>query len=145
MIKEIILVSSIATGAALPLHAQEQKEWKADNADLVIVGRFQTVAVKKRGASLWFEGVITTKEVLFGPPVSGKQLRYKWDCSCCRPSPDLDLMTKQDGIWFFEKRDNGYWTSAGQTCSDPGYRPYNERAEWREYLRTHRIPGPLKL
>lgn len=139
--KEIsILWTSLAVGSALPLHSQE-RHWMAASADLILVGHFQTASVKRKGADWYFQGVITPKEVLFGPSLEGQKLRYQWVCSCCRPSPDLDLLTKKDGIWFFYKAAHGYWTSAAQTCSDPGYRPIEERADMLEYLRRYRRPS----
>jgi hypothetical protein len=116
--------------------AQQQKYWMADHADLIVVGRFQSASERKTSTGYYIEGEIVPKETLFGPPVRRK-LKYEWLCSCCRPSPNFDILTKTDAIWFFMKLRSGHWSSAAQTCSDPGYRPLDERSEVRTYLAAH--------
>jgi hypothetical protein len=105
---------------------------------LIVIGRFQNILVKKKNRHLHFDGTITPAEVLFGPQLAGQKLRYHFVCTCCRPSPDLEIFTRKDDIWFFNKATEGYWTSAGSSCADPGYRPIDQRNEMAEYLKTYR-------
>jgi hypothetical protein len=136
-ILEMLLSSIIAVGVMSVSHSQE-KHLIYRNAELIAVGRFETASAKKVGKEWRFVGLLRPKEVLFGPAILGKTIQYTWACSCCRDSPDLNLLTKNDGVWFFNRGRNRSWTSAAPTCANPGYRPLDERTDVLEYIKAHR-------
>lgn len=111
----------------------------ASDAKIIIVGKLAHVKKTSIAGGWRIEGAIIPSEVLSGTIETNQRLAYDFLCSCCpkAPSPDLDMMTKGQGLWFMIPRDGKRWTSAG-SCSDPGWRPSSERSAFEAFITRHK-------
>jgi hypothetical protein len=115
----------------------------ARSADLVIVGRLGVTFAFPWFDGWHFRGRLRSDEVLFGATKRGVDLDYRFVCSCCPlwPEPPLRAMAGRSALWFLKRTTEGRWESPGN-CFDPGYRPLQDRDDFRKFFMTWRPSLP---
>ncbi|MBI5083758.1 MAG: hypothetical protein HZB13_04065 [Acidobacteria bacterium] len=119
----------------MPLADGAEKYSIAAEAKVVVVGKLGHVKETAVVAGWRIEGTIAATKVIFGVAGDGRKMSYEFLCSCCpkAKAPSVKMMTRQEGLWFLIPKGRG-WTSAG-SCTDPGWRPLEERAAFEEFYR----------
>jgi hypothetical protein len=129
--------------AALALSPQAlrgvEKYAIAADARLVAVANLSRVKKIPIAEGWRIEGWLVTDEILYGAAQRFQKLEYRFSCTCCPalPSPDLKPMTSRSGLWFLIPAGGRSWTSAG-SCSDPGWRPIEERTVFEGFLKKRK-------
>jgi hypothetical protein len=115
----------------------------AADAKCVVVGRLVNAQQTPIAGGWDITGQVFVEDVLFGKVERGSRIPYRFRCSCCvkSPAPDLDSTVKNTGIWFLLPAPQSTWTSAG-SCSDPGWRPVQERRSFSEFLKHRQEQKP---
>jgi hypothetical protein len=139
------IVSSFVLGClAIPARSTE-KYWIAHEAQLIVVGTFNS------GHGFWWTdgwhetGAITVNQVLYGESPSDR-ISFRLTIRCYRPwwkrwlpaHPMADLMEQfgSTGLWFLRRLGGQTWEPAND-C-DSGYRQLSQRADFERYVRSYK-------
>lgn len=131
------LAAALAFGPQISLGVE--KYAIAADAKLVLVAELRNVRKIPTTDGWRIEGRVVIREALDGAAPRGQKLEYRFLCSCCprSPSPDLKAMTSRPGLWFLIPANRSVWTSAG-SCTDPGWRPIEERGAFETFLKERK-------
>jgi hypothetical protein len=112
-----------------------EKYWIARQATSIVVAQLHGV-----WSFPWFDGwhvrgKLTVSRVVRGRAYPGENLNLRFVCSCCPrwPWPDMEPLSRNQGIWFLVPSKQGDWTSAGE-CSDPGYRRLSDLESFQKFV-----------
>jgi hypothetical protein len=121
--------------------AATEKYEIASTAKRIIVGRLVNAQQIPFERGWDIKGNVIVQEVLFGDVEVGRKIPYRFRCSCCvkSPAPNLGATVMRVGVWFLLPADSNMWTSAG-SCSDPGWRPIEERQAFADFLKKRKKP-----
>lgn len=136
--RDLFTVVSLLIAPATRRIQAEERHWIARSAELIIVGRFASFKLSPQPGGWQIAGHITANRVLFGPAVASDSIPYRFHCSCCRSSAKASFgqVARTEGIWFLNRFRGGAWTSAGPSCSDPGYRPLSELDDMMPHIKA---------
>lgn len=121
-----------------------EKYWIARNSALVVVGTLTDVSTGRSGTMWYLDGKVVVSEVLSGHAMQRDGLKFHFVCSCCPGAPIPGLRPfSHKGLWFLIPRFGGAWTSAGQ-CSDLGFRPMDDLADFRRFFVRQNQPTAVR-